>query len=218
MANLCSNRLIVSGEPTEIGRLLEAIPGVDDEGNELLFSFERLVPTPPEFIGGGARSAQAEELLAAWLSADEDKQYRLIRTHDALLMLVMKWHEEKPDDEIYHWTAGDWRVHNWGCRYSPSNDSIWIESSDDGRSRTIDFGSSAAPPIPILLALAERFPRLRLQMLYSEPDDDIGGSVLCENGRLVEHIQPNDTYGVVKLFEAVGWGESDSWLAQLGED
>jgi hypothetical protein len=218
MANLCSNRLRVSGSAEDVASLRAAIAGVDD-GRELAIDFDSVLPTPPELRDRGTiESEQARDLVARYDAADDDDRVRMARQSPVLAHMLMQRMSGKRVEEIVRWDAQVWREHNWGSRWTPNADSIRVESPSPSE-LIIQFDSAGTPPLPVIAAMADKFPALDFELLYSEPDNDIVGRVTFERGALVEHAQPESAYAAAALLRDHGWeGEANSWLRALGED
>jgi len=59
----------------------------------------------------------------------------------------------------------EWRIEHWGTKWGMYNFSDWKRFK---RSAFIQFQSAWSPPLPVIYAMAEKFPKLRFTIRYYE--------------------------------------------------
>jgi len=144
MPNHCENDLYISGSDADVAALL-ALIGADQEPPK--FDFNALIHYPEKFRQMDAEcpqwnvpSAERVELLAAYKA---------------------KWGTE---GDGFNAGGYDWCVANWGTKWNAYN----VQRRDHGRISCVTFETAWAPPMPVIKALAERFPAVTISIEYFE--------------------------------------------------
>ena len=88
---------------------------------------------------------------------------------------------------------------------------------------SITFESAWAPPTPVIAAIAEQYPMLRIKHEFSEEGASFWGNVIYDNGAEVErnegecdHAWYMDTYGFCPYVEWE-WGDVGTKCPDCGE-
>jgi len=190
MPNWCNNRIIVFGEETKLKRFLKETTNEKGE-----FTFEKLVPRPPELdITSGSSVDNAIDVLAAnngdWTKVDEKLQYPawvkdakitefmpLKKKRELMLAKMNKNLSEKDMqegrqalDNIRKYGYKDWykwNISNWGTKWDACGENASID--DMGDSIEIQFDTAWAPPIQWIEKVELLFPDLEFELHYEEP-------------------------------------------------
>lgn len=82
-------------------------------------------------------------------------------------------------------TAYTWRLQNWGTkRESFFGQLVSGHPSVLRRAEELVyfFDTANSPPAALVSFVAARFPKLRFELLYAEPGNDLAGRLVCEDG------------------------------------
>lgn len=101
----------------------------------------------------------------------------------------------------------DWCVDNWGTKWNVEVDVDTNFSKED----IIYFATAWNPPIPVVKALAAKFPDLKFTLRYFEAGCFIGGIVELSNGgvTLDEELEDHDLEDFAEEFFAYEFVEAD---------
>lgn len=123
-----------------------------------------------------------------------------------------------PDEVLkagYDRAGYNWQTDNWGTKWDAYDfDKDLLECYEPGKSIriTYKFDTAWAPPIPILKALAKRFPELRIYHSYGEEYPTRGRSCFRDGTTFHKHDRPP----VEKSFEHIFYtGLWDRWQEAL---
>lgn len=186
------------------------------KGEDTGFDFNTLVPMPEELnieSSGTMRLSFACELYRK-----EKKVLDILRqrsrtgmTMEQLLDQMEKGQETSPElgkkayenYKRYGFTDWyDWCVHYWGTKWN----AVSVESGED----YLQFETAWSAPIPVITALAQRFPDIGFTHIWA--DEDIGqncGQVQYADGKPQEWYIPDaESSDAYDLYEEC-WGESD---------
>jgi hypothetical protein len=94
----------------------------------------------------------------------------------------------------------DWCVDNWGTKWNVDKDQDLNFDNED----TIVFSTAWNPPIPVIEALAAKFPDLKFTLRYFEGGNFFGGIVEFSNGviTLDEELEDHDLEDFAEEFFA----------------
>lgn len=147
MPNWCMNRLTINGNKEKVASFFDLIKGdsPDENGNILLFDFNKILPMPKELEINSPTRSEDKEIAASNL--------------------------EKFGFENWY----NWKVSNWGTKWNPSNEDLDIVNEPDINNYSISFNSAWSPPCPIVIKLGELFPDLEFQLDYFEPSMGFAG-------------------------------------------
>jgi len=153
MPNHCSNDLRIHGNPVLIQEFIEFakakrkthdIEGKEEEFEEAL-SCDNFVPYPQAFKDQDEKACEATREMRKLPKKKRD------------------W-SKLPKDGFnsggYEWCLANWGT-KWGC-YDASDWKLYK------RSAMIRFDSAWSPPIPVIHAMAKRFPKLKFTLRYYE--------------------------------------------------
>jgi len=73
----------------------------------------------------------------------------------------------------------EWRIHNWGTKWD-TGDIEMFDHSDGSIHYALDTAWS--PCIPVVNAMAKKFPMLKFKYIYEEGGEDFAGKIVYENG------------------------------------
>lgn len=172
MPNWCDNDLYIYGKHrTEIA---DAIAN-----GENVIDFEKIVPMPPGLIEimKGSTSSDAEILLGwrdpdgmlgwDWVKAEgisdvEGLKAYLVKNNPDLPAIAEKMKALKEETGYSDWYQ--FAIERWGTKWNTDGG-----SRDDGRTRIcLTFHTAWSPPMPIVDALAKKYPKTRFSLRYYE--------------------------------------------------
>lgn len=160
MPNWCHNRVdIYIEDDKERKEFLEFVKGVDEDGNELEFSFAAIIPEPDYKTTPVAKTFP--EVKAGMADTEEDKEVAL-----------------KNEPTIRENSWWDWRIQNWGTKWDVGND---IEFEVNGCDIHMQFDTAWGPPEGIYNALEEKFPDIGISWFYNEPGMQFAGYLNNDN-------------------------------------
>lgn len=213
MPNWCSNRLSVEGPTGPLGQWRSDVAGTDSAGKSVPLDFERVLPTPPEFLAGRAASAQAAELLGLYLQADPADRPRLARSNPLVGQMAMDLISGQSPNDVVLWDAFDWRTHNWGTKWAAAAESFRVHDAGAQADKfTLIFSTAWAPPRPLLLELIQRYRDLSFDLAYSEPDDGFAGRIVGTRGEVILDTETREPDEAIALLADAGWeNATDDW-------
>ncbi len=141
MPNHCTNQITLVGEPALVASAVEFLRGRD-----------------PDYV-----KTEKEKLF--YVKDPEDEKAGPFCFHKVIHV---------PDEVIeagFNMAGYDWQCDKWGTKWGAYDfDYDRLGEYEPGKSRHIDykFDTAWAPPIPVLNALAARFPELRIYFSYGE--------------------------------------------------
>jgi len=104
----------------------------------------------------------------------------------------------------------DWCCQNWGTKWGHYD--FWSEEWDGN---VIGFSTAWIPSTPVVAALAQKFPQLKITHDYSDEGYDFAGRTVYEDGE--------QTAGIFYEYDTPEWEEfmadlhGDGWLEQWEE-
>lgn len=97
-------------------------------------------------------------------------------------------HEEKTGNWIkdgYNSGGYQWCCENWGTKWNASN----CEVTKDEKKVLFRFDTAWSPPIPVIIAMSKKFPKLRFNLRYWEGGMGVKGSLTLKNGKCINNQQ-----------------------------
>lgn len=95
----------------------------------------------------------------------------------------------QPDD-LSKWEKGmgmpgwyNWRVENWGTKWNAYE--IEVEGDNGWGEAVYHFDTAWAPPLPVVLAMSEKFPDIEFQLTYFESGMEFNGILRCKAGEIL---------------------------------
>jgi Api92-like protein with ferredoxin domain len=194
MPNWCENDLYITGP--NVAAVLEAIAGQDGD-DKTAFDFNKIVPMPEELnIESGTNTDFALDIargdVSKWLAYPwaieagivdavglckrQEKSIDEMRALGARVLSNIKKHGAP--------TWYDWRIAHWGCKWNASDVTILRSAT---RTAKLTFNTAWSPPIPVIAALAARFPDNKFKLNYFERGCSFQGGSTYERGEEVEH-------------------------------
>ncbi len=182
MPNWCVNQVDISGDEVEVAKLVEFV-----KSDENSFTFENIVPPPAtpmyssdcthnKYVCGCESVAQPDpenEGKFMWVIDGKKVEYHgKCPTHN----------EHSFSNHPDNWY--NWNITNWGTKWSAAevwNDRIDDDGKVDGHT-SYNFDTAWSPAEPVVAALAEKFPTLRIAHRYCEAGMGYAGEVLYANG------------------------------------
>ena len=182
MPNWCVNQVDISGDEAEVAKLVEFV-----KSDENSFTFENIVPPPAtpmyssdcthnKYVCGCESVAQPDpenEGKFMWVIDGKKVEYHgKCPTHN----------EHSFSNHPDNWY--NWNITNWGTKWSAGevwNDRIDDDGKVDGHT-SYNFDTAWSPAEPVVAALAEKFPTLRIAHRYCEAGMGYAGEVLYADG------------------------------------
>jgi len=182
MPNWCVNQVDISGDEAEVAKLVEFV-----KSDENSFTFENIVPPPAtpmyssdcthnKYVCGCESVAQPDpenEGKFMWVIDGKKVEYHgKCPTHN----------EHSFSNHPDNWY--NWNITNWGTKWSAAevwNDRIDDDGKVDGHT-SYNFDTAWSPAEPVVAALAEKFPTLRIAHRYCEAGMGYAGEVLYADG------------------------------------
>ena len=182
MPNWCVNQVDIEGDETEVAKLVAFV-----KSDENSFTFENIVPPPAtpmyssdcthnKYVCGCESVAQPDpenEGKFMWVIDGKKVEYHgKCPTHN----------EHSFSNHPDNWY--NWNINNWGTKWSAGevwNDRIDDDGKVDGHT-SYNFDTAWSPAEPVVAALAEKFPTLRIAHRYCEAGMGYAGEVLYADG------------------------------------
>lgn len=218
MPNHVQNILTFGGSAEAVKKALDFIKGnnPNDEGKSYI-DFNAIVPMPKDLdITSGGDGETAMEYL--WLknnptagAAFEELRWRVEQDwsderRKEALELGRKYISNLRMYGAKDWY--DWRRKAWGTKWNAYD----VTASDDGRE--IWFNTAWCAPVPIVEAIAMKFPDVTIELLYA--DEDAGyntGHLTFEDGECVDAYLPDGgTDEAMRIFFATHPGDEDYYV------
>jgi len=165
MPNWCTNRVTITGDPKDVKEVKDFLKA-SEEGEEVVFSFQALVPMPTELIG----SRSPATVLDTQKEVDEyNAEHATDRfPHTAIsLKTSTKLKLEYGTDNWY-----DWCNENWGTKWGACDPTL---DDDEEDYIVYRFDTAWGPPNEIYDALIGRFKNIHVQWFYDEPGMGFAG-------------------------------------------
>jgi hypothetical protein len=182
MPNWCVNQVDIQGDEAEVAKLVAFV-----KSDENSFTFENIVPPPAtpmyssdcthnKYVCGCESVAQPDpenEGKFMWVIDGKKVEYHgKCPTHN----------EHSFSNHPDNWY--NWNINNWGTKWSAAE--VWNDRADDDGKvdghTSYNFDTAWSPAEPVVAALAEKFPTLRIAHRYCEAGMGYAGEVLYANG------------------------------------
>ena len=156
MPNYCENDLTIDGPADEVHRILQEIKGQYEDGSGVRdFDFNTLIPYPTHF-------AELDRISYEWEEAHKAPS--------------SDW-KDRPRDG-YNQGGYEWCADNWGTKWNAIRvrDFKEEESYPEGCiEASFTFDTAWVPPIPVIRALAEKYPKVSVEVRYFEQGQQLNG-------------------------------------------
>lgn len=191
MPNWCVNQVDISGDEVEVAKLVKFVKSDDSA-----FTFENIVP-PPTTPMYSSEASHNKYVCGCQSESAPDPE------NEGLFIWVIDgkkvgFGEKCPThnepsfgdhpDNWYHWN-----INNWGTKWSAAE--VWHDRTDDGSgvdgTTSYNFDTAWAPAEPVIAALAEKFPTLRIAHRYCEGGMGYAGEVLYADGEEIRREEYN---------------------------
>ena len=159
MPNWCDCELIVTGNARDIKRFIE----LAKEDKEVL-SANKFIPYPKKY-------ADLDKKAEEW-----DKTHQVNKKRGLL------GNGKRPTDG-FNQGGYNWCIQNWGTKWGFCEATV-----EDERPKYVNyrFDTAWSPPVPLIKAMGEQFPKLRFYLQYFEGGMGFQGEAIFENGTLTE--------------------------------
>lgn len=174
MPNHCENDLVITGKDEDLQKMLdECFEEVDEDavdGDEIMpcLSFDKVIPYPKEWK---KMDKAAEKARAKWEKTPKEKRGEYPAIKDG-----------------FNSGGYDWCIKNWGTKWSPY--SVYGFSKQEGEVR-VSFSTAWSPPNPVIVALAKKFPELKINLRSYEHGMGFKCHVIAEEGEVVSETTSN---------------------------
>ena len=158
MPNHCENDLYIkpswsggfddAAKAAERATVQEVLDFLGAEGEQPTFDFGKLIPYPAEWAAMDADY----HALGEW-GTDE--------FHANREAYQSKWHTDK---DGYNSGGYEWCIDNWGTKWNAYE----VARRDFDGDVIVSFKTAWSPPLPVIAALAERFPHMNFVLEYFE--------------------------------------------------
>lgn len=157
MPNHTTNHLTITGPASYIEEMKKFVTD-----NETPFSCNAIIPMPEELVNTIKGYRRTNNETPEETSKRELSEASLRETFGA--------------DNWY-----DWSIDNWGTKWDvyPTGDTLEWDDVSECEVR-IEFLSAWAPPLPVIKALAVRFPNLIFTINYTDEGDDYAKQIIYE--------------------------------------
>jgi hypothetical protein len=177
MPNWCANTLNVFGDKADLEAFQQFM-----ETEKSRFDFNAILPQPKELEG-----------IHSGNTTIDGVRYNLWREVDGREVGI------KPDQELQlialcgasNWY--DWNIANWGTKWNNSDDGVHVDMISDSN-LLYNFDTAWSPPIPVVEALVENFPKLNFLLDFEEPGMSFWGEMEWQNGDLVNQMEGEMDY------------------------
>jgi len=208
MPNWCVNQVHITGDDDTLNKLAEFVKQEDGE-HASEFSFNRIMPAPTQddiYLGKPSQNAFVcgcqptfDESLkddtspnGKWVVNGKPvtKSYDLVEGSFASengfgvercpehAAIVVNNHP------TFFW---NWNIANWGTKWSAAEVySSYGEEGVIGGKITYDFDTAWSPPVPVIEALADKFPTLNFSHYYCEGGMGYAGAAFYSDGKVTD--------------------------------
>jgi hypothetical protein len=185
MPNWCVNQVDIEGDESEVAKLVEFV-----KTDECAFDFRKIVPPPDTDRYKGTSSSNTficgcatESRVVGKFEDGNDKYGWFIGETEVLFDGKCPIHD-KPStmNDPENWYQ--WNVANWGTKWDAAE--VWSARADEiilGGSQSYNFDTAWSPCEPVIAALAEQFPKVRIVHRYCEAGMGFAGEVLYIDGQ-----------------------------------
>jgi hypothetical protein len=186
MPNWCVNQVDIQGDEAEVAKLVEFV-----KTDECAFDFRKIVPPPDTDRYRGTSSSNTficgcatESRVIGKFEDGNDKYGWFIGETEVPFDGKCPIHgatNTMNDPENWY----QWNVSNWGTKWDAAE--VWNERLDDSTAKvdgqtSYNFDTAWSPAEPVVAALAEQFPTLRIVHRYCEAGMGFAGEVLYADG------------------------------------
>lgn len=171
MPNWCENDLVVKGKPKDLNEFIEFVKNPD-----MTFDFNKIAPMPEVF----------KAVVRGFTTIDGEKftHWREHFVDDSRVLVGVKQEElDRWKAEYGHADWYSWSIANWGTKWNANEPILTARCAE---SIAYTFSTAWSPPLPIIEALAERFPKLKLSLKYYECGCAFKGYVKYAKGVVIE--------------------------------
>lgn len=208
MPNWVEIKVVITGDTADLESFKEAVaePATDDAKKRSPFTFQRIIPMPPELdVSAGSDgelgvtaltgAGLAKVLDYNWaqqegIHSQEDLVAYLNKNRPNALPLAKQYLENKEKYGFPTWY--EWRIANWGTKWDACNPSLTTRSDN---SLELFFETAWSFPEPVMQKLAEMFPRLTLHGTVDEEGGYFYGEVTLKDGILTTAFQEGTRKG-----------------------
>lgn len=116
-----------------------------------------------------------------------------VLSFDKLVPIPPEHLEADNPDSVYEKPDPVFHLHSdyWGTKWQPSDIDSWVDNHGE---LCYSFSSAWSPPLPIVKAIAEKFPDAEVTLKYMELGNDFGGTLSYQGGEeILDHRVSEDS-------------------------
>lgn len=189
MPNWCSNDLEIQGKPIELEFIKDAL------AKPFLFKGSKLVPKTE---GEGWESEDFEEVIKPVFSFRNVIKPPNTELYNKSNLSFDNGEAQSPEG----WYM--WNIENWGTKWDLSD----VNMIDEMEGKLIyTFDTAWSPPVPVMQALAKKYPHLTIIHKYYEAGNDFYGIDRYQGGEIVEWEEGELSHQAFTSLEIPCWCE-----------
>lgn len=182
MPNWCENVLIAEGTKEQIEDFVKSVRGKDEDGHSQFIDFNKIIPYPKEemrkeelkYLQYQMKSIKTETELERFkkdnsITNDVLKEMMLLSLEDENAIAFLGWH-----------------TCNWGTKWNASFYGEEQFKRIDNTTITYTFDTAWSPPLPVVVAMSEKFKDMIFTLLYCEPMMDFSGFIRIKNKTILD--------------------------------
>jgi hypothetical protein len=197
--NWCSNDLYIYGKGRQ--QIAEAIAGENG-----VIDFDKIIPMPAILKGTTKGSEESEAaILLGWdngltmlgwewvqqygIKTVEELKAYLLKNNPELPKVAAKLKQAREETGFSNWY--DWSIETWGTKWI-AHDGV----REDHRTRImLTFETAWSPPMPIVKALSEKYPKNKFSFRYYECGVGFKGHFAVKGGVTIADESSNNYRG-----------------------
>ncbi len=216
MPNYITNYLEITGHPTQVQNVLDAVKDTDDEGNVIPFSYDAFLPMPEEIKHVTAPVQLISKRAFEKQEAKRDLNDQPFFRNNITKAMSKEYIERFGADNWYDWASNNWGT-KWGA-CSPKLGEATNPDEDGNIIQFISFDTAWSGGMVAIQKLSESFPHVKFKLTFA--DEDCGynvGILLYEGGCLYEEYIPEGGTDEAMQIYFDTHGGSDDWEHVDGE-
>lgn len=194
MPNHIQNRLQFLGENSEVEKVLSAIKGKFDDGQEMQIDFDKIKPCPKGMdIDSDGWLMPLDNRYSSHepMKGHMDKIRKFIVDNPDRKEETMKNFLQGITNYLEHGfsTWYTWNIEHWGTKWNAYQQGDKRNTSD-----TIYFQTAWSSPVNLIGELSEKFPNVIFKLAYSDEDSGCNcGKYTISKGEAIEKFIPVNT-------------------------
>ena len=172
MPNLVYCSLIMEGKAEAIAQVKTDISGLDEDNHIRPIDFNKIIPMPPELNISHCETVK-KLTYAKYIQKSVDKHFEIFlraegsHSYQSKLLLAERYFENYQKYEAMTWY--DWCNIHWGTKWNALYDEFQEQNKDP---HVIHFITADHPSVPIMNALACKYPEVSFSLEYFNESDN----------------------------------------------